>query len=199
LENRGETLVSKINMVPEPGRPMTLCGTPTVLVGTMFEGKVDFVTVGAIGIAANNPPALAIALQPQRWSLKGIRQNMTFSVNIPSTALVKETNYCGMVSGAKADKSTDCNFKLFYGKPGTAPLIEQCPINHVCEVIHILNLVSHYFIIGRIVDTYVADECLTEGRWDIAKIKPFFFASGKYFPLGDSVRDAFYAGDKNFK
>jgi flavin reductase (DIM6/NTAB) family NADH-FMN oxidoreductase RutF len=184
----------------ELGRPGgILCANSTVLVGSMGEGKADFVTVGAVGIAANNPPAISIALQPQRHSLKGIRQNMVFSVNIPSTAQVAETNYCGSVSGAKADKVVDCHFKLFFGKLEVAPLIEQCPVNHVCKVMHILNLGSHYLVIGQIVETFVSEECLTEGRWDLSKIQPFFFAAGKYFVLGGSVPGSDYRGDKNFK
>jgi flavin reductase (DIM6/NTAB) family NADH-FMN oxidoreductase RutF len=182
------------------GRPGgILCANSTVLVGSMVDGKADFVTVAAVGIAANNPPAISLALQPQRYSLKGIRQNMVFSVNIPSTAQIAETNYCGSVSGAKADKVLDCHFKLFFGKLEAAPLIEQCPINHVCEVMHILNLGSHYLVIGKIVETFGSEDCLTEGRWDLLKIKPFFFAAGKYFVLGDSVTGSDYSGDKSFK
>jgi flavin reductase (DIM6/NTAB) family NADH-FMN oxidoreductase RutF len=191
--------MGKINVPQGKGPPLTLVGTPTVLVGAMVDGQADFVTVGAIGIAANNPPAFSIALQPQRHSLKGIRQNMTFSVNIPSTDLVKATNYCGTVSGAKADKVKECNLKVFYGKLESAPLLDQCPVNHACEVLHILNLGSHFFIIGRIVETFISEECLTDGRPDYKKVKPFFFSAGKYFPLGEALPDSFYSGDKNFK
>jgi flavin reductase (DIM6/NTAB) family NADH-FMN oxidoreductase RutF len=194
-----EQTMAKINLTAGNGRPLTLVGTPTVLVGTMVEGQADFVTVGAIGIAANNPPALSIALQPQRYSLKGIRQNMVFSVNIPSIDMVKETNYCGTVSGAKADKVKDCNLKVFFGKLEAAPLLEKCPVNHACEVLHILNMGSHYFVIGRIVESYISEDCLTDGKPDPKKVKPFFFSGGKYFPLGEALPDSIYAGDKNFK
>ncbi len=33
-----------------------------------------------------------------------IREKNIFSVNIPSVGLVKETDYCGLASGARADK-----------------------------------------------------------------------------------------------
>jgi flavin reductase (DIM6/NTAB) family NADH-FMN oxidoreductase RutF len=175
--------MAKISFVQGQGPPLTLVGTPTVLIGAVVEGQVDFVTVGAIGIAANNPAAFSIALQPQRHSLKGIRQNMAFSVNIPSTDLVKATNYCGSVSGAKADKVKACQFEVFYGKPTAAPLIAQCPVNHACEVLHILNLGSHYFIIGRIVETFMSEDCLTDGRLDY-RSKTFLFLRRKILPTG---------------
>ncbi|MFC1921177.1 hypothetical protein ACFLYQ_05585, partial [Chloroflexota bacterium] len=59
---------------------------------------------------------------------KGIKQNMTFSVNVPSADLVKETDYCGIESGSKADKVAVCKFDVFYGKLETAPMVEQCPV-----------------------------------------------------------------------
>jgi flavin reductase (DIM6/NTAB) family NADH-FMN oxidoreductase RutF len=44
----------------------------------------------------------------------GIRENQTFSVNIPSVDIVKETDYCGLVSGKNQDKSQvfECFIKL---------------------------------------------------------------------------------------
>ena len=39
-----------------------------------------------------------VPLQHQRHTLKGIKENGIFSVNVPSTSLVKETDYCGIVA-----------------------------------------------------------------------------------------------------
>jgi flavin reductase (DIM6/NTAB) family NADH-FMN oxidoreductase RutF len=188
--------MTKINIELGKRPPAILSASPTVIVGTVVEGKLDFVTVAAVGIAANNPPALGIALQPHRHSLRGIRQNMTFSVNIPSADQVKETDYCGIVSGSKADKAKDCRFQIFYGKLATAPLIQQCPINHACEVVQIVNLGSHYFIIGRIVETLVSEDCISGGRLDNSKIKPFFLAAGKYCQLGNFLAEPFKVGNE---
>jgi len=167
---------------------------PTVLVGSHVDGKPDFAAVAWTGVAASNPPAISIALQHHRYSLKGIRQNMTFSVNIPSVALVKETDYCGLVSGAATDKVKDCGFKVFYGNLETAPLIEQCPINLELEVVHILNMGSHALVVGRVVETHISEDCLTDGHPDMDKVKPFTFGPGKYFTVGEAFAEAFKIG-----
>ncbi|MGD0780861.1 MAG: flavin reductase family protein [Dehalococcoidales bacterium] len=167
---------------------------PTVLVGANVDGKPDFAAVAWTGVAASNPAAVTIALQPHRYSLKGIYENRTFSVNVPSVDLVKETDYCGLVSGADTDKVKDCKFKVFYGNLKTAPLIEQCPINLECEVAHILNLGSHTLVIGKVAETYFSEECLTDGQPDIAKVKPFAFGPGKYYVIGEAFADAFKIG-----
>ena len=185
--------MSKIVMGPEKGPVPILAGYPTIMVGANVDGKPDFATVAWTGVAASIPPTITVALQHHRYSLKGIRQNMTFSVNIPSADLVKETDYCGLVSGANSDKAADCHFKVFYGKLTSAPLIEQCPVNHACEVIQILNLGSHELIVGKIVETHISEDCMTNGRFDAVKAKPFFFA-GKYYTLGEPIGDAFRIG-----
>jgi flavin reductase (DIM6/NTAB) family NADH-FMN oxidoreductase RutF len=167
---------------------------PTVLVGSNVDGKPDFAAVAWTGVAASNPASVTIALQPHRYSLKGIYQNRTFSVNVPSADLVKETDYCGLVSGADTDKVKDCKFKIFYGNLKTAPLIEQCPINMECEVMHILALGSHQLVVGKVIETYFSEECLTDDKPDIGKVKPFAFGPGKYYIVGEAIADAFKVG-----
>ena len=115
---------------------------------------------------------------------------MTFSVNVPSTDMVRETDYCGIVSGAKVDKVKVCRFKVFYGKLGSAPLIEQYPVNLECEVVHILDLGSHSLIVGRIRETHISESCLTDGKPDVSKIKPFSYitdSDGQYQALGEVI------------
>jgi len=167
---------------------------PTVLVGAVTDGREDFAAVAWTGVAASNPASVTIALQPHRHSLKGIYQNRTFSVNVPSVNLVKETDYCGLVSGKDTDKVADCKFKVFYGNLKTAPLIEQCPINLECEVSHILNLGSHHLVVGKVVETYFSEDCLTDSKPDIEKVKPFTFSLPKYYAIGEAFADAFKVG-----
>jgi flavin reductase (DIM6/NTAB) family NADH-FMN oxidoreductase RutF len=57
---------------------------PAVLVGTHIDGKPNFITVSWAGITSVNPPTMSIAIRNIRYSLKGIKQNMAFSANIPS-------------------------------------------------------------------------------------------------------------------
>jgi flavin reductase (DIM6/NTAB) family NADH-FMN oxidoreductase RutF len=186
--------MKKIKLDLKPG-PLPILGAyPVILIGAMVNDLPDFTTVAWTGVAASIPPSVTIALQHHRHSLKGVRKHMAFSVNIPGTGQVRETDYCGLASGARVDKAADCGFTVFYGKLGSAPLIEECPVNHACEVIQILNLGSHELIVGKIVETFASEECLTEGRPDPAKVLPFMFVGRGYYSLGDYCGDAFRCG-----
>ncbi len=122
---------------------------------------------------------------------------MNFSVNTPSAEIVRETDYCGARNGAKVDKIKTCDFSVFYGKLGTAPLIEQCPVNQECRVMHILDLGSHDLIIGLVEETYIAENCLIDGHPDTSKIRPIITAtmlSRQYHLVGEGIAQVGSAG-----
>ncbi|MEE8413487.1 MAG: flavin reductase family protein [Dehalococcoidales bacterium] len=166
---------------------------PAFLIGANVDDKPNFMTAAWSGIAGSNPPMITVALQHHRYTLKGIKQNMTFSVNVPSVDQAEETDYCGIISGSKTDKVADCHFNIFYGKSETAPMIEQCPVNLECKVIHILDLGSHALVVGRIEESIVSEDCLTDGKPDVDKIKPIIFVSPgrRYQAFGEVVATAF--------
>ncbi len=185
-----------MNKTPTGPQPL-IYPLPIVLVGANVDDKPNFLAVGACGIANAEPPMISVAIRHNRYTDRGIRQNMTFSVNLPSRDLVKETDYCGIVSGSKVDKVAACQFRIFYGKLENAPLIEQCPTNIECKVAHILDLGSHSLVIGRIVESYTSDNCLTDGKPDISKIQPVAWVrdpSRQYHALGEVIAKSHSVG-----
>ena len=170
---------------------------PALLVGANVDGKPNFLTVAWGNIANAEPPMATVAIRASRHTRIGIEQNKTFSVNVPSTDLVKEVDYCGVASGAKEDKIKACQFTVFYGKLDTAPMIEQCPVNLECSVLHSLELGSHTLYVGRIEEVHASSDCVTEGKLDLDKVKPFAFLaepSRQYYAMGELKGKAFSIG-----
>ena len=180
--------------------PQTLIyPAPALLVGANVDDKPNFMTVGWGGIANSDPPMISVAIQHHRYTYRGIKQNMTFSVNIPSADMVREVDYCGMAAGAKVDKVKVCQFRVFYGKLGNAPLIEQCPVNLECAVMHILHLGTHALLVGRIEETHVSEQCLTEGKPDVSQVNPLVYIAAparQYQALGEVIAKAFTIGNE---
>ena len=56
---------------------------PTLLVGADVDGKPNFLAIAWAGIANGEPPMVSVAVRPQRYTINGIKQNQTFSVNVP--------------------------------------------------------------------------------------------------------------------
>jgi flavin reductase (DIM6/NTAB) family NADH-FMN oxidoreductase RutF len=176
------------------GSKAILFPMPPILVGAIVNGKPNYMTISWNGLAGYRPPTIAVAMREVRYTYKGIKENGTFSVNLPSSGMHKETDFCGIYSGNRKDKSRI--FKTFYGKLETAPLIEECPLNHECKVVHSLNTGSHILIIGEIVETYINEDCLTNGKADGEKIDPLIYLTStlRYHRLGDFIAKAFSIG-----
>jgi flavin reductase (DIM6/NTAB) family NADH-FMN oxidoreductase RutF len=174
------------------GAKNCLYPTLTVLVGAMVNEKPNFITIAHVGIMTMN--AISLGINKKHFTNAGIKKNNAFSVNIPSENLIKETDYCGIVSGKDVDKSS--LFDIFYGELKTAPMITECPINMECRLVKTVDFPSHDVFVGEVVATYCNEEILTEGLVDIAKLKPLLFEmhSIHYWSLGERLAKCWNIG-----
>lgn len=180
------------------GAKTMLYPMPSFLIGADIGGKANFLTAAWAGIACGEPPMVCVSIRESRYTMKGIRENKTFSVNVPSAEMAVKADYCGIVSGKKEDKTAICGFNVFYGKTENAPLIEECPVNLECTLEQLIELGSHTLVIGRIKETHISDYCITNGKPDASKISPLIYMSsgknGEYYSLGKYIDEAFSCG-----
>jgi flavin reductase (DIM6/NTAB) family NADH-FMN oxidoreductase RutF len=182
--------MEKITLGPMPFMSVM----PTLLVGANVKGKPNYMTAAWATVACMAPPMVCVAINKMRYTAKGIEENKTFSLNVPSAKQVVETDHCGLVSGAQVDKSGV--FRSFYGKLKTAPLAEECPVNIECRLFKAVDCGSHLLYIGDVVEIHADKVCVTDGKPDITKINPIVYAQSAYFAVGKQVDKAFSAGKK---
>ena len=170
---------------------------PAFLIGANVDGKANFMAAAWCGIVNSEPPMLSVSIRPQRHTIKGVRQNGTFSVNIPAENQMQAMDYCGIYSGAREDKNRTCGFTVFFGKLQTAPLIAECPVNLECRVVQELKLGTHFVFIGQIEEVHASENVLTNGLPDVEKIRPIIYSTGAeriYHGLGNRLGPAHKAG-----
>jgi flavin reductase (DIM6/NTAB) family NADH-FMN oxidoreductase RutF len=172
---------------------------PCSLVGVNVKGRPNYLTVAWFSMVNPKPAYVMVALNKAHYSNAGIRENGTFSVNIPSSTMAEVSDYCGLVSGKKHDKAAQ--FETFYGKLETAPMIKECPFNVECKLVQTVDLPVDELFIGEIVATYSDARFLTDGVPDLRKINPFVLAmpERKYLGLGGEVGPAWGMGKKLIK
>jgi flavin reductase (DIM6/NTAB) family NADH-FMN oxidoreductase RutF len=169
------------------------------IVGALVNGKVNFLNVAHVGILnAAAPHLISIGMGKVHYTNAGIRENKTFSVNILSQDRMVEMDHVGLVSGSTTDKAMV--FETFFGELKTAPLIHDCPLSMECRLHDTYDTRTHDVFIGEIVATYADDAVLTNGRVDLAKVKPLMFdrSSKKYWSLGQPAGDCWSVG-KQYK
>ncbi len=182
------------------GAKPSLFPMPVLLVGTVVEGKPNFLVVSYSGIVGGTPPTLSISLWTQHLSAPAILANGEFSVNIPSAAMVEVTDYCGSFSGKEVDKSG--LFEVFHGTLANAPMIGECPLNMECRVLSSRENeeAEEVLIFGEIVEVYCSESCMSNGGPDIAKVDPIMFSISQdsYWRLGGLIGKSFDIG-KGYK
>ena len=184
--------MDKINLgATIPAYPM-----PVSLVGAHVDGKPTFLTVAWFTMAGYKPPRIAVSLGQGHYTNPGIKANKTFSICLPSEDMVEATDYCGMVSGRKTDKSEI--FNLFYGELKTAPMIRECPLNVECRLVDVVESGLNEIFIGEIVGTYTEERFLTGGKSDFSKMKPLILSQPdtSYWSLGKPLARAWSVGKK---
>ncbi len=176
----------------ELGAKNCLYPMPTVLVGALVDGKPNYTAIAHVGIM--EPGAVSLGMNKTHYSNVGIKANKTFSINIPSTKQVKETDHCGLVSGK--DKNKAALFKTFFGKLKTAPMIEEFSINMECKLVKTVDFPNHDVFIGEIVNTFCDEAVLTDGVVDFSKVQPILFVMNdrSYWSLGKKFAKAWSAG-----
>jgi flavin reductase (DIM6/NTAB) family NADH-FMN oxidoreductase RutF len=167
---------------------------PTVLVGTEVEGKANYMTAAWCTPACAAPPMIAVAINHIRHTALGIDENRAFSINVPTVRQVIETDYCGIASGAKVDKTKV--FTSFYGT-FKAPMARECPINIECSLHTSVDLGSHELYIGQVESVFVDKTCSTEFGPDPVRTEPIVYLKSKYYHLGHFLADAFSEGKKH--
>jgi flavin reductase (DIM6/NTAB) family NADH-FMN oxidoreductase RutF len=168
---------------------------PMVIVGALVDGKPNFMAVAFVARANFKPPMIMVALG-NHFTNTGIDANSAFSVNVPDVALMEKTDYCGIVSGRKVDKSK--LFDVFYGSLPAAPLIRECPLSMACRLHQAVKLPFDTLYIGDIEEVFTEERYLTDGKPDVQKINPFTLTmpDNRYWRVGEVAGKAWSAGKK---
>jgi flavin reductase (DIM6/NTAB) family NADH-FMN oxidoreductase RutF len=167
---------------------------PAVLVGGRAKERLSFAAIAWSGVVNSTPPMLGVGIRKSRFTHQLISESGVFSVNVPSAEQAVETDFCGIVSGRNIDKVKVCGFSVFYGTLQNAPLIRECPVNIECSVERVIELPSHDYFIGKIVEVHINQDLSGEEGPAYAKIDPLVFMKTHYARVTGNLGRAFSIG-----
>lgn len=172
----------------KPGN--VLAPVPVVLVscGKQELKNENIITVAWVGTICSDPPMVSIAIRPERYSYEIIQETREFVINLPSLRHVRQTDWCGVVSGRTVDKFQECKFTKQKALQIESPLIAECPVNIECRVSHSIPLGTHEIFLAHVVAVQVSSHFIDEkGRFGLDRCKLFAYGLGHYYSLGDMV------------
>lgn len=162
---------------------------PAVVIGSYDkEGKPNMMTAAWVGICNSNPLSIAVSMRPATYSYGNVTDSKSFTVNIPSSQMLKYVRYVGQFSGRDVDKFKETGLTPIKAEFVNAPYVKEFPIVIECELTEFHDLGSHRQFIGKIIDVK-ADEAIlnTQGDVDVNLLNPLIYAGGNYYETGRMI------------
>lgn len=124
---------------------------PTVLVSSRDGELCNIVTLAWTTPVSADPPLLAIAVAPARFSHELIARSGEFVVNVPGPDLLSAVWYCGTECGRDVDKFEGAGLTREDGAKVAAPLVAECFANIECRVVDSPTVGDHTLFVGEAV------------------------------------------------
>ncbi len=170
----------------KPGTLLAPAPPALVSCGTIEEHNV--LTAAWTGIVNSEPPMTYVSIRPQRHSHSIIQEKGEFVINLPTEAIVKATDLCGVKSGRDVDKFALAGLTAEPSNLVAAPGIAECPISLECKVREVTSLGSHDMFLADIVAVDVDPKYVDEkGALHMEKAGLLAYAHGAYFGLGKQL------------
>lgn len=151
-----------------------------VLVSCGDIERANIITIAWCSAISASPPILGIAVHPKRHSHKIIKKKREFVVNAPTFGLLKETHYCGSVSGKDVDKIESTGMTMIPSVKVKSPSIKECAVNCECRVIEGRRYGDHTWFVGEVVNVRYDTEVFKDGKMK-DEFSPILYLGGNVY------------------
>ena len=170
---------------------------PTYMIGTYNEdNSVDVMMMAWGGICAED--MVALNLEAEHKTVANIEARKAFTLAIPGTDTLKESDYLGIATAHKvADKFERTGLHAVKSERVDAPIITEYPITLECEVVEMQTQPYGLRVLGKIVNVIADESVLDEaGKVDAGRIHAFAFDQMQhgYYAIGEKVGQAWSSG-----
>ncbi len=154
----------------------------TVLVSCVGKtGKPNIITLAWSMPTSMSPPLVAVSIGLRKHSHALIEESGEFVVNIPTIDILKETLFCGRVSGKAHDKFKEAGLTPFPARKVKSPIIKECVAHLECKLHDKFVTGDHTVFVGEVVEAYANKEALAGDKYNLEKAKMVFHLGGDEF------------------
>ena len=167
---------------------------PVFILGTYDkDGTPNAMTAAWGGISEENEITICISADHQ--TTYNIEERKAFTVSMGDAEHVRECDYLGIVSGKKVkNKLEKAGLTVTRSELVDAPIINEFGVCVECKLKSWEP--ERCRLVGEIVNVSIDEDCLTDGKVDIAKVKPITYDSftHNYHVIGEKVGNAYKDG-----
>jgi len=153
------------------------------------KGKANAIAVAWLTPVSSDPPLLAFAIHPERYSYQLLQENAAFVVNVMAYDQASEVIYCGQVSGRDVDKFEADDLTAVQARSVNAPAIAEALAHVECEIEAEHGAGDHVLVVGQVRAVSAREGVLEQEFRDLSGAPPLFHLGGDRFTTtrGDFV------------
>jgi len=150
------------------------------------EKEWNIITIAWTGTICTEPPMCYISIRKNRHSYNIISKNKEYVLNLTTSDMAYQTDWCGVKSGKDFNKFKEMKLTPIKANMVKAPLIKESPVNIECKVKDIIQLGSHDMFISEVLCINASSNFINPdtGEFDMRKAKLMCYSHGKYYELG---------------
>ena len=139
-----------------------LAGRPTCLLTTRYRGQDNVMTLSWTCPISLEPPLIALAIHPSRYTHGLLERAQECVLNIPARPLGEHIVQFGNRSGADLNKLEASGLDVEAGRRVDALWIDQCLAHIECAVVDRMAPGDHSPFIAQIVGAWAEDEAFAD-------------------------------------
>jgi flavin reductase (DIM6/NTAB) family NADH-FMN oxidoreductase RutF len=158
---------------------------PVTIVTAKHKDKQNGMAAAWVTPISNDPPLVALAVYPARFTYELIVKSGTFALNIPPRPLAEKVQQLGTLSGEDVDKFVTTKLTLYSGSQISAPLIAEC-VGHIeCGVVNTIQAGNHTLFIAEIIAASADDTAFDGEHWRLTddSVRPLHHLGGGFYAV----------------
>jgi len=142
--------------------------------------RANIITLAWSMPTSHDPPMVVLSIAPKRLSHRMIEETGEFVVNVPTMEIVKQTLFCGRISGVECDKFKETSLTAAPAKKVRSPIIRECVAHLECKLVQTILTGDHTLFVGEVLAAYV-NKGVFKKTFKVRKVKPIFHMGGDSF------------------
>lgn len=146
-----------------------------VLVTAEYKGRVGGMLAAWWMQASFNPPILAVAIAPERYTYKLVKESGVFAFNLLDFSYVERAPYLGDVSERfLPGKLEKAGFHIVRGEVLGAPIVAEASAAVDLKLLKIVEAGDHDIFLGEAVAAYAIED-FAGGMWRLESYRPLMY------------------------
>jgi len=181
------------SMKVQTKRPLPLLQpVPICLVGTMVKERPNFTTIGDVAVAGIQPALIMISIHSNHACMEFINTHKQFSINVPTTDMIKKVDYAGIYSGHSVDKSS--LFETTF--VGGIPTVNACPISLIVKEVKRIQIEHRVILVCKVTESYINESLVRDGTLKLDSLSSIAYGlDNRYYEIGVGIGTGYQVGN----